>query len=65
MADLVALLEIDVRRLRRERKPPDDGDQGPADRYEKETASDAEILSGLNTVAPRGRVWVGALLPDR
>ena len=31
MADLVALLEVDVRRLRREREPQDRAYQGPAD----------------------------------
>src|SRR4029077_18723197 len=37
--DLVARLEVDLRWLWRERQPPDDGDQSPADRDENATAA--------------------------
>jgi hypothetical protein len=44
MADLVALLEVDLGRLRREGKPEDGGDERPANGYQEVAGSYEPIL---------------------
>src|SRR5207302_3671613 len=60
MADLVALLEDDVRRLRRERKPEDRRHQSPADRDGKAPQVQSILMFDVRTTCAHLSSWVAS-----